>query len=60
MQKKKKSVTNWCIQAPKALDILLEDAVKNGTFSNKSDLVRSSVRNTLKEMEIQNSQKEKP
>lgn len=45
-----KKNTVWCIQASKTLDILLEKAVEKGTFSSKSDLVRSSVRNTLKEM----------
>lgn len=53
MEKKNKSVTNWCVQVSKNLDASLEKAVKEGTFSSKSDLIRSSVRNTLKEMNIQ-------
>ena len=50
MEKKDKKVTNWCIVAPKALDSLLEDAVKESDYSTKSDLVRDAVRNKLEKM----------
>lgn len=37
----------WCIPVPKALDRDVENAVKNGLFISKSDLVRTACRRTL-------------
>ncbi len=50
MEKKEKEVTNWCFKAPKALDALLEDAVKESDYATKSDLVRDAVRDKLEKM----------
>lgn len=45
-----KQVVNWCIISPKTLDDLLEEAVKEGTYRTKSDLVRDAVRDKLEKM----------
>jgi Arc/MetJ-type ribon-helix-helix transcriptional regulator len=45
-----KTHVNWNIPVPKALDTALEVAVKEQTYSTKSDLIREAVRRRLIEM----------
>jgi metal-responsive CopG/Arc/MetJ family transcriptional regulator len=45
-----KSIIHWCVIAPKALDVLLEQAVEKGTYRTKSDLIRDAVRDKLTEL----------
>ena len=45
-----KNRVNWNIPVPKALDTVLETAIKEQVYSTKSDLVREAVRNRLIEV----------
>ena len=45
---------NWTIWVPLSLDILLEQAVKKDTHSNKSELVRQAVRDKIDFMQRTN------
>lgn len=50
LNKKLSNQVNWNIPAPKSLDELLEQAVKNQIYSTKSDFVRDSVRRRLEQL----------
>jgi Arc/MetJ-type ribon-helix-helix transcriptional regulator len=45
-----KTYVNWNIPVPEALDVALELAVVEQTYSTKSDLVREAVRRRLVEL----------
>ena len=42
-----KDLTTWSIPVPRALDALVEEAVRRGIYMTKSDLIRDAVRRLL-------------
>ena len=45
-----KTHVNWNVPVPKALDIVLEVAVKEQVYSTRTELIRDAVRRRLQEL----------
>jgi Arc/MetJ-type ribon-helix-helix transcriptional regulator len=50
VNRKMENRVNWNIPVPKKLDDELETAVREETYSSKSDFVRDAVRRRLEEL----------